>query len=292
MLPNRHFCCTLSLRVKRFLLIAPLLFSLVQAQSIQGFWRGTLTQEPGGCFPVYHLELHIDHQDGVIKGNSYDYFDTTKYVRLHFTGSMRTATRDFQLRETELLEFKVPRDCVPCIKTYLLKYEKNESGEFLVGSWTGFDMTSVNKNCPPGKITLAKVDRPSFQSPQALKSAPPTLNLEPRTKELVQTIQLPVSDIQIDLYDNAEIDNDTVTVLLNNQVLLRKQRLSNKPHHISFKAEVGTWYELMMYADNLGEIPPNTALMVVTAGNKKYEVRLASSKEKTAVVKFMYQPSQ
>jgi type IV secretory pathway VirB9-like protein len=47
-----------------------------------------------------------------------------------------------------------------------------------------------------------------------------------------------------------------------------------------------------MYADNLGRIPPNTALMVITAGKKKYEIRLASTEQKTAAVKFIYQPSQ
>jgi type IV secretory pathway VirB9-like protein len=48
----------------------------------------------------------------------------------------------------------------------------------------------------------------------------------------------------------------------------------------------------MMYADNLGRIPPNTALMVVTAGKNRYELRVISSEQKSAVVKFVYQPSQ
>ena len=31
---------------------------------------------------------------------------------------------------------------------------------------------------------------------------------------------------------------------------------------------------ITMYADNLGTIPPNTALMIVTDGDKRYEVRI------------------
>jgi hypothetical protein len=276
----------------RLILTISFLISLAQAQQINGNWKGTLTQEPGGCFPVYHLELQIEETNQSIKGNSYDYFDTTKYVRLFFTGRFNAATNRIVITENEVVVFKIPKDCVPCIKTYDLTYQKTSEGEFLTGSWKGFEMNAVNRNCPPGKITLTKSSQSSFPqtSIPKISNEPAPIQLEPRAKDLVQKIQLSVPTIQIDLYDNAEIDNDTVTVLVNNQVLLRKQRLSNKPHTLHFTAVEGVVYEFMMYADNLGEIPPNTALMVITAGDKKYEVRLASSKEKNAVVQFQFNP--
>jgi len=97
-----------------------------------------------------------------------------------------------------------------------------------------------------------------------------------------------VPEIKIDLYDNAEIDNDTITVFINGKLLLYRQMLTDKPLTIHFNAIPDTEYELVMYADNLGLIPPNTALMVVTAGRKKFEVFLSSSEEKSAAVKFIY----
>jgi hypothetical protein len=45
-----------------------------------------------------------------------------------------------------------------------------------------------------------------------------------------------------------------------------------------------------MYADNLGSIPPNTALMVVTDGNNRYEVRISSDLEKSGVIRFIHKP--
>jgi hypothetical protein len=42
-----------------------------------------------------------------------------------------------------------------------------------------------------------------------------------------------------------------------------------------------------MYADNLGSIPPNTALMVVTDGNKRYEVRITSDLQKSGTIRFI-----
>jgi hypothetical protein len=119
-----------------------------------------------------------------------------------------------------------------------------------------------------------------------------SLRLENREKEVVQTYKLDTSAIKIDLYDNAEIDDDTVSLFLNNTLLLYKKRLTDKPLTLSVQAFPGTEYELMMYADNLGRIPPNTALMIITAGKKRYELRVASSDKKSAVVKFVYLPSQ
>ncbi len=46
--------------------------------------------------------------------------------------------------------------------------------------------------------------------------------------------------------------------------------------------------ELVMYAENLGSIPPNTALMVVTDGVRRYEVRITSDLQKSGVIQFVH----
>jgi hypothetical protein len=43
--------------------------------------------------------------------------------------------------------------------------------------------------------------------------------------------------------------------------------------------------ELAMFANNLGSIPPNTALMLVSDGKQRYEVRLSSNLEQNAMVR-------
>lgn len=105
---------------------------------------------------------------------------------------------------------------------------------------------------------------------------------------MVRTVVVTSPHIQIQLYDNGEIDNDTITVFINGKLLLYKQMLTDKPLNLDFTAIPGVEYELVMYADNLGLIPPNTALMVVKAGSKKFEVFLSSSEQKSATVKFVY----
>jgi hypothetical protein len=43
-------------------------------------------------------------------------------------------------------------------------------------------------------------------------------------------------------------------------------------------------HEFVMVANNLGSIPPNTALMVITTGGKRYELFISSDEKKNAKV--------
>jgi hypothetical protein len=71
-------------------------------------------------------------------------------------------------------------------------------------------------------------------------------------------------------------------------VLLKADaRLTQKPTtmHITVD-EAHPHHELIMVAENLGSIPPNTSLMVITAGTKRYQVFISSNEQKNAKVIF------
>lgn len=276
----------------KFILTALFFATLpVLAQDLNGIWRGTLSQDPGGCYPVYNLELQINYNNGTIGGRSYDYYDSSKFVKLQFNGRYNAQNNRMVIIESKVVEYNIPGDCIPCVKTYDLSWSKTGKEETLKGTYKGLEMGS-RKICPAGNIVLKRVTeavfKPAVEQSEALATLQQTLQLKTRDKEIMHTLKLDAAAITIDLYDNAEIDNDTVTVLLNNTLLLYKQRLTGKPHRIQLTAFPNTDYELLMYADNLGLIPPNTALMVIQAGPKKYELRLSSSEQKSAVVRFRY----
>lgn len=114
--------------------------------------------------------------------------------------------------------------------------------------------------------------------------------LSMRDNELVKTIRTDENTITINIYDNGTIDNDTVSVYLDKKLVVSKERLSEKPIVVIVKLdETVNYHELVMVAENLGEIPPNTSLMVVHAGSKQYEVRITSTEQKNAVVAFRYE---
>jgi hypothetical protein len=89
----------------------------------------------------------------------------------------------------------------------------------------------------------------------------------------------------IELYDNGDIDGDTVTIYHNNELVVNRAGLSSKPITIKIKVDKNApHHELVMVANNLGSIPPNTSLMIVTANKKRYEVYISSSEQKNAKV--------
>jgi hypothetical protein len=268
---------------------------VLSAQDLNGIWRGKLTPEAGGCFPVYYLELQISFVNNAITGNAYDYYDKSRFVRLDFNGRFNATTKRLVLIEDKILTVQIPRDCFPCIKTYDLTYSINGKNEFLTGDFKGSG-SDRKTACPPGRIVLQRMMTPEFpvqiRQNDTLAKIQQGLQLKPREREVVQTYQIDTSNLKIDIYDNAEIDDDTVSVFMNNTLLLYKKRLTDKALTLNVQAFPGQEYELMMYADNLGKIPPNTALMVITSGKKRYELRVVSSDTKSAVIKFIYNPPQ
>lgn len=114
--------------------------------------------------------------------------------------------------------------------------------------------------------------------------------LATRENELVRTIIVNTNTITLNIYDNGTIDHDTVSVYLDKKLVVSKQMLNITPITVTLKMdESNAYHELVMVAENLGDIPPNTSLIVVKAGDKQYEVRITSTEQKNAVVIFKYQ---
>ncbi|HZI52825.1 MAG TPA: hypothetical protein VFD56_03950, partial [Chitinophagaceae bacterium] len=132
------------------------------AQDINGFWKGRLVMEPGGCFPVYNIEFQLQIAGNGIRGNSYHYSDTTNYVKEEFTGVYDTAAKSLNIEEQKVSVFRIPPDCIPCIKKYTLTFHTDGREEQLRGSWSGRTMDGKN-NCPPGTIVLTRILKSAFK---------------------------------------------------------------------------------------------------------------------------------
>ena len=99
-------------------------------------------------------------------------------------------------------------------------------------------------------------------------------------------------NITLSVYDNGYVDGDTVSIFYNGRLIAGKKRLSEKPFviHLQLDEDV-QMHEIVMFAENLGSIPPNTALIVVTAGNKRYELHSSADLTENAVLTFEYKPN-
>jgi hypothetical protein len=256
----------------------------VHAQNLNGIWKGKLVQDPGGCFPVYNIELQILIAGTKITGFSYHYSDTSNYVKEDFEGVYNEATKELQIHELKVITFKIPRECVPCIKNYTLTYHKGGNEEQLRGKWGGFTMTN-RAACPPGTIVLTRMLTSDFKTEAKLPAT-----LVNRKVELVKEIFVDTGTVRLDFYDNGEIDGDTISVYVNNILVVSNKMLTAKPISIYVTVDLThTMQEVIMVGENLGSIPPNTALMIVYAGDKRYQLFLSSDEQKNAMVRFIYQ---
>ena len=107
-------------------------------------------------------------------------------------------------------------------------------------------------------------------------------------RKIIYTKDLEIGSdsIRISLYDNGEIDGDTVTVFLNGKPVITHQELTARAMNIYLTLDNSKDVnEVSLFAENLGKIPPNTALMVVTDGISRFEVFLSSSYTQNATVR-------
>lgn len=133
------------------------------------------------------------------------------------------------------------------------------------------------KTVPP----VAKTNNLPVPKPAILKT---------RSNELMKSLVVNDKNITIKLYDNGEIDDDTISVYVDNKLMLAKKRLSTLPLTLNLTLDNdGDEYEIVMVAENLGRIPPNTSLMIVDAGEKSYRVQITSNEQKNAMVRLRYE---
>jgi len=113
--------------------------------------------------------------------------------------------------------------------------------------------------------------------------------LEPRKNNLLKEITVTSDSVEVSFYDNATIDGDSVTIVYNDKIIVTHLFLTDKPGTFMLAVDKTIpQNELIMYAENLGSIPPNTALMVIYDGEKRYEVNISSSKESNGMVTFKF----
>jgi hypothetical protein len=155
------------------------------------------------------------------------------------------------------------------------------------------DKQEERKPAPaPPTVVIPKKEVPEkLPPPPVLKALPKPDVIKNRNNDLVRTITTSAKDFKIELYDNGDIDGDRISVYHNNELIVSNKMLTDKPIGFTIKADSQSGlHEFVMVAENLGSIPPNTSLMIITAGEKRYELFVTSTEQKNAVVKVEYKP--
>jgi hypothetical protein len=292
--------------MKCFLLI--LLSFLTQeilAQNISGKWYGKITQGPGGYSQLYDLEMNLTQKKN-IWGDSYAWMGKVVRIRIGFSGKIKGDSIKLYESMSWIREDLVPWDWVACIKTYELAYRNDGAYEYLEGTWNGFSKDDPNEDCIPGKVILSKsvegLNKFLEQRKDSVinvlvknaEQAPPVLvdfnsaflGTEPKK---ITEIEVHNTDLQIQLLDYMKPDNDTVSIYLNREILAKNIQISKRPALIKFQIDKRiVLHELLLYAENLGLVPPNTSELILIDGETKHRVMIVSDKQKTAAIYLRY----
>ena len=106
-----------------------------------------------------------------------------------------------------------------------------------------------------------------------------------RNRLVASTITVQSDSIQVRFVDNGLIDGDSISVFVDGVLHTPHIRLSTKAFTMNIKFEDKKEVELAMFAENLGLIPPNTALMQIRDGINMHQARMSSDDKSSAVIK-------
>ncbi len=108
-----------------------------------------------------------------------------------------------------------------------------------------------------------------------------------RKSEFTQEVYFKSDSLILTLYDNGEIDGDTVSVYLNGEVVMPSQGLKSSAIRKTIHMDDGLeTFTLVMFAESLGKYPPNTGLLVIRDGNDVYNLRFSSDFQKSSGIVF------
>jgi len=110
-----------------------------------------------------------------------------------------------------------------------------------------------------------------------------------RKTEVIRTIDFESDSLTLVLYDNGIVDGDTVSVVLNDEVIIPKLGLTEQAYRkvIKIPPGMGDSLQLVIYAENLGSIPPNSGLLIIEDGSDRHKVAFEGDMKKSAAVKLI-----
>lgn len=287
-----------------FLIIIVSLHSTSIAQKVAGRWYGKITQQAGGFSELYDLELNLS-QRKIISGESYAYIPDILFVRIGLTGyidgdSIRLKEALYDIRDEVM-----PISWIACIKNMNLKYYKQGDDEYLKGVWDGTSKEDRSP-CLPGQIILSRskqalnqfIINDGFQRPYLTETPEIAKAVAQFTPEFLNTsikkvkeIQVKNRQIELRISDYSRVDNDTVSIYLNRDMLASRQRISKKKIRLYINLDARTdLNEIILFAENLGRIPPNTSQLLVVDGATTHKVVIESDKQKSAALYLRYKP--
>jgi hypothetical protein len=302
--------------MRKILIIALLCSSAhSHSQSVFGYWYGDANVKINNSTNNYLVELILQPEKSYVKGILNYYFRDT-YRSIEVKGNYNAATRELNLYDVPVVyHASIANMEVDCIMNVRATLRVAQAGSDLIGSFNG--LPDYRNMCPsisfnlhfnadiskkdsvlkaiaeyketrqvwtPGAVDtlvgMTVIDR-------KLTNYVTEAEFTKRENVVVNELEVDSDTLKVDVYDNGEIDGDIISVFFNKKLILNNQKLTHKSIRMTLALDsLAANNEISMFAENLGLIPPNTALMVIIDGKKRYEIRVSSSMNKNATIRF------
>ncbi len=158
------------------------------------------------------------------------------------------------------------------------------------------DKTSAAINQPEKDLKKTAMAPVSIQAAPGIQAAAETniveveekpLTIAGRKVNILETIYFTGDSLTLALYDNGEIDGDTVSVYLNGKPVLSREGLkASAIKKTIYSQNNGEDMQVVLVAENLGKYPPNTGLLVIRDGDAVYQVRFSADLENSPAILF------
>ena len=107
-----------------------------------------------------------------------------------------------------------------------------------------------------------------------------------RKIEKIRDISFSSDSLLLSFYDNGTIDGDTISMVLNGKIIAEKIKLTTNAFRITIptKIDQNDSLILVMHAESLGLIPPNTGLLIIQDGTTRYEIRFEGDLQRSSAI--------
>ncbi len=270
--------------------------------SLAGRWLGTITQT--GTNKVasdyyFELNLRIDstnntNNTNTIEGTSYSYIrkEGGKYI---LKAAISATFKDNELifKELSMLAYEnsIQKHADYCVKIGNLQFSETESNgvlkAILKGTWNGKEHKTDNP-CAGGVIYLEKF-LPDTTNGITLEDEKIT-KLQDRIIKKGKTITVHSTTLKIEIFDDADEDDDMISLNFNGKWLIQKYKLKNKSLLRTIVIDAKNPFNyITTLAHNLGKMPPNTTALIIDDGKKKQKVVLKSDMDSSDVLYLEYE---
>ena len=306
--------------MRTFLILAffILVVKILSAQQhVKGSWYGRADVVASGATSNYLTEFILQQKGTEVEG-IFGYYFKDSYQSFFVRGSYNPRTRLVNIRNIPLLFYGSPsRTGIECPMHFQGTLMVSKISSTIKGTF--YTESKYKYTCPELKVNMTMdaaenndstlrntVAGRKFWQPReedvvftatpapALEVAAPMVNpdqqlideFSKRSTIFEKDIIVYDDSILVSFYDNGDIDDDTISVFLNKKPILIRRGLTARALNIYIGLDSSSdVHELSMFADNMGKFPPNTALMVISDRQKRYELYLSASLKQNATVR-------